>query len=68
MKILFDTNVILDVLLDREPFANEAALLMSMVEQAEITGFICATTVTTIHYLATKALGLQAASRHIQLG
>jgi len=66
MKILFDTNVILDVLLDREPFSGDAAFLMSLVEQSEIIGLICATTVTTIHYLATKALGTQAASRHIQ--
>jgi len=66
MKILFDTNVILDVLLDREPFSDDAAILMSLAEQSEIIGLICATTVTTIHYLATKALGPQAASRHIQ--
>jgi len=66
MKTLFDTNVILDVLLDREPFADDASLLLSKVEQSEITGFICATTVTTIHYLATKALGPQAASQHIR--
>ncbi|HDO06191.1 MAG TPA: PIN domain-containing protein [Bacteroidetes bacterium] len=65
MKVLFDTNVILDVLLDREPFVNDAAYLLSKVELSEITGFICATTVTTIHYLATKALGSNAASRHI---
>ncbi len=66
MKILFDTNVILDVLLDREPFSNDAAFLMSLVEQSEIIGFICATTVTTIYYLAAKALGHQAASGHIR--
>ncbi len=66
MKILFDTNVILDVLLDREPFSNDAALLMSLVERTEIIGIICATTVTTIYCLAHKALSPQAASRHIQ--
>lgn len=66
MKTLFDTNVILDVLLDREPFADHASLLLSKVEQSEITGFICATTVTTIHYLTTKALGPQAACHHIK--
>lgn len=66
MKILFDTNVILDVLLDREPFSDDAAFLMTLVEQSEIIGFLCATTVTTIHYLATKALGPQVASRHIE--
>jgi predicted nucleic acid-binding protein len=66
MKTFFDTNVILDVLLDREPFSNEASFLLSKVEQSEIIGFICATTVTTIYYIASKALGHQEASRHIQ--
>ncbi len=66
MKTLFDTNVILDVLLDREPFSHNASLLLSKVEQSEITGFICATTLTTIHYLASKALEAQAASHHIK--
>ena len=66
MKVLFDTNVILDVLLDREPFSEDASILLSMVEQSEIMGFVCATTITTIHYLATKSLGPKSASRHIQ--
>ncbi len=66
MKTLFDTNIILDVLLDREPFSDEASFLLSKVEQDEITGFICATTVTTIYYIASKALGPKAASHHIQ--
>jgi predicted nucleic acid-binding protein len=66
MKTLFDTTIILDVFLDREPFSNDASILLSRVEQSEITGFICATTVTTIHYIFTKALGSRPASRHIQ--
>ena len=66
MKTLFDTNVILDILLDREPFSDDASFLLSKVENSEIIGYICATTITTIHYLATKALGAQAASGHIR--
>lgn len=66
MNILFDTNVLLDVLLDREPFAIDAAFLMTKVEQSEIGGYLCATTVTTIHYLIAKALGAKEATRHIQ--
>jgi predicted nucleic acid-binding protein len=66
VKTLFDTNVILDVLLDRQPFANEATYLLTMVESSVISGFICATTVTTIHYLLAKALGAQEAARHIR--
>ncbi len=66
MNILFDTNVVLDVLLDREPFANDAAFLLSKVEQSKISGFLCATTVTTIHYLIAKALGPVEAILHVQ--
>ena len=56
MKVLFDTNIILDVLLDRKPFSDHASFLMSKVELSEINGFLCATTVTTIHYLLLKHL------------
>ncbi len=65
MKVLFDTNVILDVLLDRPPFAEASASLMSMVERSEIVGFVCATTITTIHYLIAKTLGNRTATQHI---
>jgi predicted nucleic acid-binding protein len=56
MKVLFDTNTILDILLDRKPFSEHALLLLSKVERSEINGFLCATTVTTIHYLLLKHL------------
>jgi predicted nucleic acid-binding protein len=61
MKVLFDTNIILDVLLDRQPFSDLAACLMSKVERSEIDGFLCANTVTTIHYLLSKHLNQQKA-------
>ncbi len=67
MKVLFDTNVILDVLLDREPFADDALYLLAKVERSEIIGFVCATTITTLHYLITKALGPKKASHYIDL-
>ncbi len=51
MRVIFDTNIVLDLLLDRAPFADTATYLFSKVERAEITGFLCATTITTIHYL-----------------
>ena len=55
--MLFDTNVVLDVLMDRAPFAVAATHLMARVEDGSLTGYLGATTVTTIHYLATKTLG-----------
>lgn len=66
MKVHFDTNVILDVLFDREPFSEDASCLLAKVENAELVGFVCATTITTIYYLIAKSLGSQAASVHIK--
>ena len=57
MKVLFDTNIVLDVLLEREPYLNNAIALLDAVEKQIIQGYLCATTITTIDYLATKALG-----------
>lgn len=65
MRVLFDTNVVLDVLLDRAPFAEQAAQLMSLAELRVISGIITATTVTTIHYLVAKVNGPDAAQGSI---
>ena len=56
MKIMIDTNVILDVLLKREPFfqASYEVLKRSALEQIE--GFISATAATDIFYLLRRAL------------
>ena len=56
MRVLVDTNVVLDVLLAREPFVHDAAAVFAMVERAEVEAFLCATTVTTVDYLLCRAL------------
>lgn len=56
----------LDLLLDREPFAESATSLVSRVETGEIQGCLCATTITTIHYLASKAVGAKQAHQAIR--
>jgi predicted nucleic acid-binding protein len=65
VKVLFDTNVVLDVLLAREPHVDVAAQLFSLVDNGSIDGVISATTVTTIHYIAAKTVGANAAARHL---
>lgn len=54
MKILLDTNVVLDLLLQREPFANDAKGIFTLVELKELDAYLCATTITTIYYLISK--------------
>lgn len=56
MKVLFDTNVVLDVLLRRQPFYEEAAKLFVHVELKRLEGFLGATTVTTLYYFMEKRL------------
>jgi len=63
MKVLFDTNVILDVLLAREPFVAASARLVGCVETGALEGLLGATTVTTIHYLVSRELGAAWARR-----
>ncbi len=61
MIALFDTDVVLDLFLDRQPFAEAAALMFSKVEEGKIQGYVSATTITTIYYLATKTIGVRKA-------
>ncbi|WP_404783887.1 PIN domain-containing protein [Altericista sp. CCNU0014] len=54
MRVLFDTNVLLDALLAREPFVEDAAFLLKGIESGQIEGFMSATTVTDVHYLVGR--------------
>lgn len=56
MKVIVDTNVVLDVLLARQPFAHAAAKLFALTERSRIEAWVCATTVTTIDYLLSQAI------------
>lgn len=56
MKVLFDTNVVLDFLLRREPFYSDAVRLFVHVELQNVQGYLGATTVTTLAYFLEKTL------------
>lgn len=40
MRILFDTNILLDALLAREPFVADAAFLLEAIVTRDVDGFI----------------------------
>ena len=66
MKILFDTNIVLDLLLDRKPFVHHAQTLFEKVESGKINGYVGATTITTLDYLLTKSLSTREAKKIIK--
>ena len=56
MKYLIDTNVILDVLLKREPFYNDSANVLNLSGQKDITLYVTASSITDIYYIAYQTL------------
>jgi len=66
LKVLFDTNVILDVLLNRKKFVETSANLVGLVESKKIDGYLCATTITTLDYLISKAVSRKQAKIEIR--
>lgn len=66
MRIMLDTNVVLDVLLGRAGFVDDSTAMVDLVERGAVTGLLCATTITTLAYLAGKTVGKPKATRHIR--
>lgn len=61
IKVLLDTNIILDYALERLPFAAKAESIFKMAFQEQIDAYLTASSVTDIFYLLRKALGRQSA-------
>jgi predicted nucleic acid-binding protein len=56
VKVIVDTNVVLDVLLARKPYVESSARVFGLIEHSKIEGLVCATTITTIDYLLAQSL------------
>jgi predicted nucleic acid-binding protein len=54
VRVLMDTNVALDFLLQREPFLQDAELLFQAIDQEEVVGYVTATTLTDIFYISRR--------------
>ena len=58
-KVFLDTNVVLDFLLDRRPFSEEASRIFDLSESGEIVLFVSSFTVNNIYYISRKLIGHQ---------
>jgi len=54
MRVLLDTDVILDLFLDRAPFSDAAAALWLAHERGQLDAFISAITPVNVFYIARK--------------
>jgi predicted nucleic acid-binding protein len=67
MRLLLDTNVILDVLLRREPWRADAEAVWRANDERHIAGCLTAMTLTDIFYVARRSSDLATARQAVQL-
>ena len=66
MKILLDTDVLIDLALDRRPHAEAAGLLLDLLQKRRAAGFLAWHSASNFHYLVAPKRG-KAASRDFLL-
>ena len=54
MKILIDTNVIMDSLVGREPFFDDSDKILKLCSEHKIEGYVAGHTITNLFYLLRK--------------
>lgn len=65
MRVLLDTDVVLDFVLEREPFAEGARKLFELIAPKAFDGYVSGITPVNIFYLGRKVKGAGATKRAI---
>lgn len=67
MKVMLDINIIIDIMLDREPFSRYSKIIFSLIEKRQISGYISATAPPIIYYLVKKHASKEKAEEVIDI-
>jgi predicted nucleic acid-binding protein len=57
VKVLLDTNIIVDIALERQPFFSNSETVLSFVEERQIEGYISASSFGDLYYIIRKEKG-----------
>ncbi len=60
-RVLFDSDVLLDVLAQRQPFVIASAQALNTVTQEQVQGYVSGHAITNIFYILRRQIGSQAA-------
>lgn len=63
MKILVDTNIVLDALASRKPFSEDAEKIFLLAAKERVEAYVSASSITDIYYVLRKYLS-EALSRN----
>lgn len=58
MRVLLDTNVVLDLLLDRAPWSSTLEPVVRAASDGRLELWVAGTTLTNVFYIARKLVGL----------
>jgi len=67
MKVFLDTNILLDVLLDRKPFCEPSSKMWRLAECGRIEAVISAISFNNVFYIVRKYAGKDAAQRTVEV-
>ena len=65
-RVFLDTNIILDIFLQRDPFYADAAAIWLKIESNELEGLVSLQSLGTIFYLLRKRMDTQTARKALQ--
>jgi predicted nucleic acid-binding protein len=66
IKIYIDCNILIDWLLEREPYSYYAAQVIQLTEERKIQSFVSALTLSNTYYLIKKELNKRIADEFIK--
>jgi predicted nucleic acid-binding protein len=61
VKVLLDTNVVLDLMLEREPWRAAAVAIAQADADGHLQAHVCASSITDIYYISRKLAGAERA-------
>jgi len=65
-QVLFDSDVLLDILAQRQPFVIASAQALNTVMKKQVQGFVSGHAVTNIFYILRRQIGSEAARKLIE--
>lgn len=66
-RVLFDSDVLLDVLAQRQPFVVASAQALNTVMQERVQGYVSGHAVTNIFYILRRQIGNEAARGMVKM-
>ena len=65
-RLYLDCNILIDWLLDREPFSYYSAKLIELIEHKKITGIVSPLTIANTYYIISKEINKRIADEFVK--